>query len=211
MKMPSTRLLLDPLIDTNPITVQVLGICSALAVTRFVEPALAMALAVTFVLLISNLSISLLRGALPDSVRLILQITIIASAVIVIDQFLQAFFPQIAVTLSVFVGLIITNCIVLGRAESFARHQPPLASAFDAIGNGAGYGVILLSVAVIRELWGEGSLLGHTLISTPESGVSLLRNAFMAQPASTFFIVGLLIWALRAWRPVRIEGGASRG
>ena len=203
--MLKRRLILDPIVDNNPVTVQILGICSALAVTRTVIPAAVMAIAVTAVLIFSNTAISLLRRVIPRSVRLILEVTIISSAVIVTDQVLLAYAPEIARTLSVFVGLIITNCIVLGRAETFALNNKVADSFFDGLGNGIGYGLLLIVVAMIREFFGSGSLFGLPLFtsSTGEGGIPV--NQFMQIPASAFFIVGLIIWGLRSWRVKQVE------
>ena len=195
----------DPIVDNNPVTVQILGVCSALAVTRSVWPALVMAVAVTAVLVFSNGIVSGLRHLIPRSVRLILEMTLIASAVIVVDEALRAYAPGISATLSVFVGLIITNCIVLGRAESFARHSSIGASIADGLGNGIGYGALLLLVAAVRELLGAGSLLDREILRTVENGGWFTANQFMHLPASAFFVIALLIWAIRAWRPKQVE------
>ena len=196
---PSTlRVLLDPVLRENPITLQVLGVCSALAVTRSVETALAMTLSVGAVLVGSSLAISLLRRAIPRSVRLIIEITIIATLVIVVDQVLQAFFWELSRELSVFVGLIITNCVILGRAESFALHETPGRSVLDALGNGLGYGLILLLVGGTRELLGAGTLLGREVLPLVENGGWFEPLALMGRPPSAFFLVALLIWALRS-------------
>ncbi|MCP5178303.1 MAG: NADH:ubiquinone reductase (Na(+)-transporting) subunit D [Pseudomonadales bacterium] len=196
--MTLRRHLLDPILHENPVTVQILGLCSALAVSRTLEPALIMAAAVTAVLVYSNLVISLLRHVLPGSVRLILEMTIIASGVIVVDEVLKTYAPAIAETLTVFVGLIITNCIVLGRAESFALRNGPLHSIADAVGNGIGYSLILLTVAAIRELVGTGSLFGVTLLPTLDAGGWYRPNHLMLYAPSAFFLIGFLIWGLRA-------------
>ena len=193
----------EPIIDNNPVTVQILGVCSALAVTRTMWPALVMAVAVTAVLMFSNGTVSLLRNVIPRNVRLILEVTLIASAVIVTDEALKAYTPEISATLSVFVGLIITNCIVLGRAETFALNNNVTASLLDGLGNGIGYGALLIAVAAVRELLGSGSLLGRPLLASEEG--EFLANEFMALPASAFFIVGLAIWALRSWRTKQVE------
>ena len=197
--------LTNPLINENPITVQILGLCSALAVSRTLEPALIMAVSVLAVLLFSNLSVSLLRRVMPRSIRLILEVTLIASAVIVVDQILRAFNPQISEILSVFVGLIITNCIILGRAEAFAMHHNPLHSAADALGNGIGYGLILLSVATVRELFGAGSLFGYPVLPLIDTGGWYRPNQMMLHAPSAFFIIGLLIWGVRSWRKEQVE------
>lgn len=208
--MRHRHILTDPIVDNNPVTVQILGVCSALAVTRTVWPALVMAIAVTAVLMFSNGAVSLLRNVIPRNVRLILEMTLIASAVIVADEALKAYTPEISATLSVFVGLIITNCIVLGRAETFALNNSVVASLLDGLGNGLGYGALLIAVAAVRELLGSGSLLDQHLLASPDEGGVWLANQFMALPASAFFIIGLLIWALRSWRTQQIELPAYR-
>jgi Na+-transporting NADH:ubiquinone oxidoreductase subunit D len=186
--------IIQPILDDNPITVQILGLCSALAVSSSLRPALIMAASVFVVLIFSNVAISGLRHAMPKSIRLIIEVTLIASAVIVIDEILKAFAPDASRVLSVFVGLIITNCIVLGRAESFALHNPVRASLADAIGNGLGYAVILIIVAGVRELLGNGSLLDYTVLPP-----DFPRNAMMVHAPSAFFIIGVLIWGIRSY------------
>jgi Na+-transporting NADH:ubiquinone oxidoreductase subunit D len=186
--------IIQPILDDNPITVQILGLCSALAVSSSLRPALIMAASVFVVLIFSNVAISGLRHAMPKSIRLIIEVTLIASAVIVIDEILKAFAPDASRVLSVFVGLIITNCIVLGRAESFALHNPVRASLADAIGNGLGYAVILIIVAGVRELLGNGSLLDYTVLPR-----DFPRNAMMVHAPSAFFIIGVLIWGIRSY------------
>ncbi len=197
--------LVDPLIDNNPITLQVLGICSALAVTSSLKVALVMAIAVTFVTAFSSMFISMLRNQIPSSIRIIVQMVIIASLVIVVDQLLKAYAYETSKTLSVFVGLIITNCIVMGRAEAFAMSNPPVASFVDGIGNGAGYGLILMVVGVIRELFGSGSLFGITILPTVNNGGWYVPNGLLLLPPSAFFVIGLLIWAIRTWKPGQVE------
>lgn len=199
------RPLVDPILVTNPITLQVLGICSALAVTTSLATALAMSAALLFVLLLSSGVISLIRRHIPRSVRLIVQITIIASLVIVADQVLQAYFFAMSKRLSVFVGLIVTNCIVLGRAEGFAMHHPPGASLLDALGNGLGYAGILVAIATVRELLGAGTLLGISLLPTAANGGWFTPWGLMALPPSAFFLLGLLVWAVRTIRPEQAE------
>lgn len=196
---------LDPIVDNNPITVQILGICSALAVTRTMWPALIMGVAVTAVLVFSGVVVSLMRNAMPRNVRLILEMTLIASAVIVTDEALKAYMPEISATLSVFVGLIITNCLVLGRAETFALNNNVGASLLDGLGNGIGYGLLLLLVAGVRELLGAGSLLDTQVLASVEEGGSFVANELMNLPASGFFIIGFFIWGLRSWRRQQIE------
>lgn len=197
--------LLDPIFNKNPIGLQILGICSALAVTSKLETVVVMSLAVTFVVTGSNFSVSLIRRQIPSSIRIIAQITIIATLVIIVDQFLKAYAFGISKQLSVFVGLIITNCIVLGRAEAFAMKNPPGMSILDGIGNGLGYSLVLLIVAFFRELFGAGKLLGFTVLPTVNDGGWYLPNGLMLLPPSAFFIIGLLIWALRSWKTEQVE------
>lgn len=205
--MAQTRksLLVDPLVDNNPITLQVLGICSSLAVTSSLKVAMVMALAVTLVTAFSSLFISMLRNQIPSSIRIIVQMVIIASLVIVVDQLLKAYAFEISKTLSVFVGLIITNCIVMGRAEAFAMKNPPIASFIDGVGNGLGYGLILFLVGVVRELFGSGSLFGFTILETVNNGGWYVPNGMLLLPPSAFFVIGLLIWAFRSWKPEQVE------
>lgn len=197
--------LVDPLVDNNPITLQVLGICSALAVTSSLQVSFVMALAVTFVTAFSSMFISMIRNQIPGSIRIIVQMVIIASLVILVDQVLKAYAYEISKTLSVFVGLIITNCIVMGRAEAFAMKNPPLDSFIDGVGNGLGYGLILLTVGFIRELFGSGSLFGITIFETVNNGGWYVPNGMLLLPPSAFFIIGLLIWAIRSWKPSQVE------
>ncbi|KFZ37430.1 Na(+)-translocating NADH-quinone reductase subunit D [Shewanella mangrovi] len=200
----STRdLVVSPIFANNPVAMQVLGVCSALAVSNSMQTALVMTLAVTFVLVCSNLFISAIRQFIPNSVRIIAQMTIIASLVIVVDMVLQDIAPDLSKQLSVFVGLIITNCIVMGRAEAFAMKEPPLLSVFDAIGNAAGYGFILLSVAFVRELIGAGSLFGHEIIKTVANGGWYLPNEMFKLPPSAFFLIGVIIWVVNIARRKR--------
>lgn len=205
--MAQTRrtLLIDPLVDNNPITLQVLGICSALAVTSSLQVAFVMSVAVTLVTAFSSMFISMLRNHIPSSIRIIVQMVIIASLVIVVDQFLKAYAYEISKTLSVFVGLIITNCIVMGRAEAFAMKNPPIASFIDGVGNGLGYGLILMLVGVIRELFGSGSLFGITILETVNNGGWYVPNGLLLLPPSAFFVIGLLIWGFRTWKPKQVE------
>jgi Na+-transporting NADH:ubiquinone oxidoreductase subunit D len=190
----------NPLVNDNPIAVQILGLCSALAVSRSLRPALIMAVCVTGVLVFSNVAVSLLRHTMPRSIRLVLEITIIASAVIVADELLKAYAPDVSAVLSVFVALIITNCIVLGRAEAFAMHNAPLPSAADALGNGLGYSLLLLAIAATRELLGSGSLFGVAVLPTFAAGGWYRPNEMMLAAPSAFFIVALLVWGLRRWQ-----------
>ncbi len=205
MSESAKRVVLDPLIDNNPITLQILGICSALAVTTTLGAALIMCLALTSVTALSNASISMIRNRIPSSIRIIVQMTIIASLVIVVDQILKAYAYEVSKTLSVFVGLIITNCIVLGRAEAFAMKNPVAISFLDGIGNGLGYSVVLISVAVVRELFGSGSLLGYTILPLTKDGGWYEPNGLMLLPPSAFFIIGLMIWGIRTWKPKQVE------
>lgn len=197
--------LLDPLFNKNPIGLQILGICSALAVTSKLETVVVMSLAVIFVICGSNASVSLIRSQIPSSIRIIVQITIIATLVIIVDQFLKAYAFGISKQLSVFVGLIITNCIVLGRAEGFAMKNPVGLSFLDGLGNGLGYSIVLLLVAFFRELLGAGKLLGITILPSTTEGGWYLPNGLMLLPPSAFFIIGLLIWALRTWKTDQVE------
>jgi Na+-transporting NADH:ubiquinone oxidoreductase subunit D len=197
--------LLDPLFDNNPIGLQVLGICSALAVTTKMETAVVMSLAVIFVLATSSTAVSLLRNRIPSSIRIITQLTIIASMVIVTDQILKAYLYDISLQLSVFVGLIITNCIVMGRAEAFAMQNPPGLTFVDAIGNGAGYAIVLLLVAFFRELLGTGRLFGVTILKPVNEGGWYLPNGLMVLAPAAFLLIGCFIWAVRTWKPQQIE------
>ncbi|MTD40906.1 NADH:ubiquinone reductase (Na(+)-transporting) subunit D [Erwinia sp. CPCC 100877] len=199
------RVLVSPLVENNPITLQILGICSALAVTTKLETAFVMAIAVTLVTAFSSMFISMIRKQIPSSVRIIVQMAIIASLVIVVDQILRAFAYEISKQLSVFVGLIITNCIVMGRAEAYAMKSPPLASFMDGIGNGLGYGAILLVVGFVRELFGSGKLFGVTVLDTVQNGGWYLPNGLFLLAPSAFFLIGLLIWALRTLKPQQQE------
>jgi len=199
------RALLHPLLDENPIAVQILGVCSALAVTKTLETALVMCLALTCVLVASNTSISAIRRVVPRDVRLIVQITIIASLVIVADQVLQAFFFETSKKLSVFVGLIVTNCIVLGRAEAFAMHHGVRASVLDGLGNGLGYSLVLAFVGTVRELLGAGTLLGHGVLPLARDGGWFRPVDLMQSAPSAFFVIGFAIWGLRSWRTAQVE------
>lgn len=199
------KILSEPVFDNNPIVLQVLGICSALAVTAKMETALIMSLALTTVTAFSNLFISLIRKSIPSNIRIIVQMTIIASLVIVVDQVLRAYVYDVAKQLSVFVGLIITNCIVMGRAEAFAMKNPPLPSFLDGIGNGLGYSAILIGVAFIRELFGSGSLLGVQILPLVTEGGWYTPMGLLLLPPSAFFIIGLFIWGLRTWKPAQVE------
>lgn len=199
------QVLLSPLLDENPVTLQVLGICSALAITNSLYSALIMSLALTSVLAFSNTIISMMRRHLPGSVRIIVQMTVIASGVIVVDESLQAFAPETAQTLSVFIGLIITNCIVLGRAEAFATQNKVGISFLDGIGNGMGYSLILIAVAIIRELFGTGSLMDVEIFRPVSDGGWFQPNAMLLLPPSAFFIIGFIIWGIRSLKPKQVE------
>ena len=205
MSQTRKELLVDPLVDNNPITLQVLGICSALAVTSSLQVSFVMALAVIFVTGFSSMFISMLRNHIPSSIRIIVQMVVIASLVILVDQILKAYAFEISKTLSVFVGLIITNCIVMGRAEAFAMKNPPVASFLDGVGNGLGYGLILMLVGFFRELFGSGTLFGITILQKVTDGGWYVPNGMMLLPPSAFFIIGLIIWAFRSWKPKQVE------
>jgi Na+-transporting NADH:ubiquinone oxidoreductase subunit D len=193
--------LFDPIILNNPIGVQVLGICSALAVTTRIDKALVMGIGVTLVVALANLAVSLVRSYTPGSIRIIVQLSIIASLVIVFDQILKATLYELSLELSVFVGLIITNCIVMGRAEGFAMQNPPLRSFLDGIGNGLGYSLVLLLVALARELLGAGKVFGFVVLPLTKDGGWYVPNGLMLLAPSALFLIGLLIWGLRTWKP----------
>jgi Na+-transporting NADH:ubiquinone oxidoreductase subunit D len=201
----TSETLLDPIFKNNPIALQVLGICSALAVTSSLKVTLVMAISVTLVTGCSGFCVALIRNHIPGSIRIIVQMVIIASLVIVVDQVLKAVAYDISKKLSVFVGLIITNCIVMGRAEAFAMKNPPVASFIDGVGNGLGYSAILVCVAVIRELFGAGKLLGFEILPLVNDGGWYQPNGLLLLPPSAFFIIGLLIWGLRAWKTDQAE------
>ena len=199
------KILLDPVFNENPIARQILGICSALAVTAKLETSVVMALAVIFVLSFSNLAVSLIRNHIPSSIRILVEMTIIASLVIIADQFIKAFAFDISKQLSVYVGLIITNCIIMGRAEAFALKNPPLVSFLDGIGNGLGYSFVLLVVGFLRELFGSGKLMGIEVLKTTTDGGWYLPNGLMVLPASAFLLIGFLIWTIITWKPEQVE------
>jgi len=199
------KTLLEPVIDRNPITLQILGVCSALAVTTQMIPSLIMGLALIFVIAASSAAISMIRNHMPGNIRIIIQMTIIASLVILVDQFLKAFAYDISRQLSVFVGLIITNCIVLGRAEAFASSNPVGPSVLDGVGHGIGYALVLLVVAFFRELFGSGKLFGIEILPLASEGGWYLPNGLMLLAPSAFFIIGLMIWAIRTWKPAQVE------
>jgi len=205
MSSDTKKVLTSPIVDNNPIALQVLGICSALAVTSSMANALVMTLAVVFVTAFSNLFISIIRNMIPSSVRIIVQMAIIASLVIVVDQVLRAFSYQLSKELAVFVGLIITNCIVMGRAEAFAMKEKPVVSFMDGIGNGLGYGFILMTVAFFRELLGFGTLFGIEILPLIQNGGWYQANGLLVLPFSSFFVIGFIIWAIRQWKPEQVE------
>jgi len=199
------KVLLEPIFNNNPIALQILGICSALAVTSKLSVTLVMAISVTLVTAFSSCAVSLIRKQIPSSIRIIVQMTIIASLVIVVDQILRAYAYDISKQLSVFVGLIITNCIVMGRAEAFAMKNGPILSFLDGIGNGLGYSALLVALATIRELLGSGKLLGHTILPLAKDGGWYHANGLLLLPPSAFFLIGLLIWGLRTWKKSQVE------
>lgn len=203
--MKLKELLFTPIIQNNPIALQILGICSALAVTGSLKVTLVMCIALTTVTAFSNLFVSLVRNHIPGNIRIIVQMTIIASLVIVVDQILKAVVYDISKQLSVFVGLIITNCIVMGRAEAFAMKNGPTASFFDGIGNGLGYSALLIALAVIRELFGSGKLLGYEILPLTTDGGWYVSNGLLLLPPSAFFLIGLIIWGLRAYDTKQVE------
>lgn len=205
MSKNDRKVLLDPLFNNNPIALQVLGICSALAVTTKMEPSLVMSFALTGVTAMSSLSVSILRNYIPSSIRIIVQMCIIASLVIIVDQILKAYNYEVSKTLSVFVGLIITNCIVMGRAEGYAMQNPPFSSFLDGIGNGLGYSVILMGTAFIRELTGSGKLFDQTILASVNEGGWYYPNGLMLIAPGAFFIIAFFIWALRTWKPDQVE------
>ncbi len=197
--------LLDPLVNNNPITLQVLGVCSALAVTTNMATALVMGMAVTFVTAGSSTVISFLRNNIPPSIRIIVQLSVIASFVILTDQILKAYLFEISKQLSVFVGLIITNCIVMGRAEAYAMQNGPWQSFLDGVGNSLGYSVILLTVGFFRELFGSGSLFGIMILRPVTAGGWYEPNGLMVLAPSAFFLIGVIVWAVRVWKPEQVE------
>jgi Na+-transporting NADH:ubiquinone oxidoreductase subunit D len=197
--------LLEPIVANNPVALQILGICSALAVTSSMKVAFVMCLALTTVAAFANLFVSIIRHHIPSSIRIIVQMTIIASLVIVVDQVLKAVAYDISKQLSVFVGLIITNCIVMGRAEAFAMKNPPMASFYDGIGNGLGYSMILMVVAFFRELFGAGKLWGYEVLSLTTDGGWYVANGMMLMAPSAFFLIGLLIWVIRIYDKKQVE------
>ena len=205
MKQNYKDVLFDPLVNNNPIALQILGICSALAVTTTLATALVMCIALTAVTAFSNASVSMIRNHVPTNIRIIVQMTIIASLVIVVDEILKAYVYEISKTLSVFVGLIITNCIVLGRAEAFAMKNPVGVSFLDGLGNGLGYSLVLVVVGTVRELLGSGSLFGLQILPLVTDGGWYQPNGLLLLPPSAFFIIGIMIWVIRARRPEQVE------
>jgi len=206
MSQPTIKeVLINPIFSNNPIGLQILGICSALAVTSNLKTALVMSIALTLVTGFSNLFISMIRSQIPSSIRMIVQMVIIASLVIVVDQVLKAYAFSLSKQLSVFVGLIITNCIVMGRAEAFAMANPPVLSFFDGIGNGLGYSAMLIVLGIVRELFGAGKLLGYEIIPVVNDGGWYQPNGLLLLPPSAFFLIGLFIWGLRSWKKEQLE------
>jgi Na+-transporting NADH:ubiquinone oxidoreductase subunit D len=199
------QILFDPIFNDNPIGRQILGICSALAVTSKLETSIVMSLAVIFVLVFSNLAVSLIRNHIASSIRILVEMTIIASLVIIADQIIKAYAYDISKQLSVYVGLIITNCIIMGRAEAFALKNPPTLSILDGLGNGFGYTFILLFVGFFRELFGAGKLLGYTIFTLNTEGGWYSPNGLFLLAPSAFILIGLLIWIIRAWKPEQVE------
>lgn len=199
------KVLLEPVFDNNPIILAVLGICSALAVTSKMETAVVMALSVTLVTAFSSMAVSIIRNYIAASTRILVEMTVIASLVIVADQFIRAFAFDVSKQLSVYVGLIITNCIVMGRAEAYALQNPPLKSFIDGIGNGLGYTFILIVLAVIRELLGSGTLFGKTILPLTSKGGWYVPNGLLLVPASAFFLIGGIIWIIRTLKPEQME------
>jgi len=199
------EILLRPVFNENPIALQILGICSALAVTSSLKVTSVMCICLIVVAAVSSMLVSLIRNQIPGSIRIIVQMTIIASVVILVDQVLKAVAYDISKQLSVFVGLIITNCIVMGRAEGFAMKNPPIDSFLDGLGNGLGYSVILLALAFVRELFGSGTLYGFEVLSISTNGGWYVPNGMLLLPPSAFFLIGLFIWGLRAWKKSQVE------
>jgi Na+-transporting NADH:ubiquinone oxidoreductase subunit D len=199
------RVLTDPLVRQNPVTLQILGLCSALAVTTTLATAVTMSVSLTVVLTLAAAVISAIRRHIPETIRLIVQIVIVASLVIVIDQVLQAYFAEISRALSVYVGLITTNCLVLGRAEAYARHHAPLPAMIDAFGNGLGYSLVLVLIGGLRELFGKGELFGLEVLPLADAGGWFTPLSLMLLAPSAFFLLGLLVWAVRSWKPEQAE------
>ena len=201
----SSKLVVEPISDNNPIILQVLGICSALAVTTQMMPALVMSISLTAVIVFTSFFVSLIRNVIPSNIRIIAQVTVAAVGVILVDQVLKAYAYDMSKQLSVFIGLILTNCIVLGRAEAFAMSNTPGKAALDGLGNGLGYSVILLIVAFFRELFGSGKLFGVEIMPLVTEGGWYQSNGLMLLPPSAFFLIGLIIWVVRTWKPAQVE------
>lgn len=199
------QIVLDPIFNNNPIAYQILGICSALAVTNKMETSVVMSMAVIFVMSFSNLAVSLIRNHVSSSIRILVEMTIIASLVIIADQLIKAFAYDVSKQLSVYVGLIITNCIIMGRAEAFALKNPPLLSLMDGIGNGLGYSFVLLFVGFFRELLGAGQLFGYQILPIATEGGWYVPNGLFILSPSAFILIGFLIWGIRTWKPEQIE------
>ncbi len=200
-----TKQLLDPVFNNNPIGLQILGICSALAVTSKMETSVVMALAVIFVLTLSNVAVSFIRNYIPGSIRILVEMTIIASLVIIADQLIKAYAFDVSKQLSVYVGLIITNCIIMGRAEAYALKNPVIPSIVDGLGNGLGYSFVLLVVGFFRELFGSGKLFGYSIMPLTSEGGWYEANGLFVLSPSAFIIIGLMIWAIRTWKPEQVE------
>lgn len=205
MTMHNKDVFLKPLAVDNPVLIQILGICSSLAVTSKMETAVVMTLALIFTTTFSNIGISALRNYIPNSIRIIVQMVVIASLVIVVDQVLKAYAFSISKQLSVFVGLIITNCILMGRAEAFAMKYPVIPSAIDGFGNAAGYGIVLVSAAFVREIFGSGKLWGHNILTPVTEGGWYQTNGFLLLPPSGFFFIAFFIWALKTWKKELVD------
>ena len=201
----SSKLVVEPIADNNPIILQVLGICSALAVTTQMMPALVMSISLTAVIVFTSFFVSLIRNVIPSNIRIIAQVTVAAVGVILVDQVLKAYAYDMSKQLSVFIGLILTNCIVLGRAEAFAMSNSPGKAALDGLGNGLGYSVILMIVAFFRELFGSGKLFGFEIMPLVTEGGWYQSNGLMLLPPSAFFLIGLIIWVVRTWKPAQVE------
>jgi len=196
--MSNKKIFLEPIIKNNPITIQVLGICSALAVTSQLKPSIVMGISVTIIIMFSNIIVSLIRKWIPNNIRIIVEMTVIATMVILVDQFLRAFMFDVSKQLSVFVGLIITNCIVLGRLEGFALHNKVTPSLFDGLGNGFGYTLILIIIGGLRELFGSGKLMGIQIIPQWLYGIGYVDNGLLMLAPGAFFLLGLLVWLQRS-------------
>lgn len=208
MASENSKLITSPIADNNPIILQVLGICSALAVTTKMETAIIMCIGLTAVCMFTNLGVSLIRNFIPSNIRIIAQMVIAAVMVIITDQVLKAYAYEASKQMSVFIGLILTNCIVLGRAEAYAMANPPWKSLLDGLGNGLGYSAILLIVAFVRELFGSGKLFGIEILPLVTAGGWYQPNGLLLLPPSAFFLIGLIIWAVRTWKPTQVEKSA---